>query len=360
VVTGGVPRGRGPTLLLVAERAGVSKSAAAAVLSGRAAERRIGAACVERVRAAAEALGYRGNYHARTLSTGRSSTIGLTMGTSEHGLMGHDFWGPVAGGVAAAARRGGYDVLMAGGNTLEDALVHATQLLETGRIDALVILSQLFGRLPPALLAARQPVVVIGGENNERSPYDVRLDPAPGIAAAVAHLAALGHRSVLWIDLARGRGTAATLPGRRAAFRAAMRVHRLVARELTIPESEYVASPLDEMVTTLRASLAALPWPEDVTAVFCYNDLVALALQGLLAERGLRIPADLSVIGFDDVLAAVASPPLTTISHRLPDIGAAAVELALDLLGGSRPPTVRLVPAQLVVRGSTAPPGTGA
>jgi DNA-binding LacI/PurR family transcriptional regulator len=360
-MTGGAPRARGPTLQQVAERAGVSKSAAAFVLSGRAVERRIGAACAARVRAAAEALGYRGNYHARTLSTGRSSTIGLTMGTSVHGLMGNDFWGPIAGGVAAAARRRGYDVLMAGGSTADDALVHATQLLETGRIDALVVLSQLFGRIPPALREARQPVVTIGG-GDARPSHDVSLDPAPGIAAAVAHLAALGHRMLLWIGFSRGRGV--TLPERRAAFRAAARVHGLAIRELTIPElvmPEPAFLPrLDETVARFRDALAALPWPAGATAVVCYNDLVAFALQELLAERGLRVPADVSVIGFDDVLAAVASPPLTTISHRLVELGATAVEVALDLLAGRQPPAASVVPAQLVVRRSTAPPRAGA
>ncbi len=354
-MTGVPPRTRGPTLLQVAERAGVSKSAAAAVLSGRAVERRIGTACVARVRSAAEALGYRGNYHATTLATGRSSTIGLTVGAGVSGILGNEFWAAIAGGVESAARLRGYDVLLAGGSNSSEALDHARKLLETGRIDALVVLGQLFPAIPPALMRLPQPVVVIRGENDVCASSDVRLDPAPGIAAAVAHLAALGHRTVLWIDLARGSGV--TLPERRAAFRAAMRAHKLTVRELTIPDPEYVPPRLDEALTMFQAKLARLKLPPEATAVFCYNDLVALALQGLLSARGVRVPADLSVVGFDDLLAAVASPPLTTVSHRLPEIGATAVEVALGLLTGKPSSAVPLVPSQLVVRASTARPG---
>lgn len=359
VVTKGAPRDRAPTLQLVAEHAGVSKSAAAAVLSGRAVERRIGVACVERVRAAAEALGYRGNYHAKTLSTGRSSTIGLTVGASDNVILANEYWAAVAGGVESAARQRGYDVLLAGGSSSADALDHATELIETGRIDALVVPRQLFAAIPSALLNHRRPVVVISGENHEHSPYDVRLDPAPGITAAVAHLAALGHRSVLWIGYGHGRSV--TLPGRRAAFRAATRAHKLKAVELALPESRFMPTTVDETVAMHRAELATLSWPPGVTAVFCYNDHMALALQGLLAERGLRVPADVSVVGFDDVFAALAAlPALTTVSHRLSAIGATAVELALQLVDGKTPPVVRSVPAQLVVRSSTAARRRGA
>jgi DNA-binding LacI/PurR family transcriptional regulator len=337
----------------VADHAGVSKSAAAAVLSGRAVERRLSAACIDKVHAAAKALGYRGNYHAKTLSTGRSSTIGLTVGASDTVILTHEYWAAIAGGIESAARQRGYDVLLAGGSSAEDALTHARELLDTGRIDALVIPRQLFTAIPSALLKHRRPSVVIGGENHEYSPCDVRLDPAPGITAAVSHLASLGHRSVLWIDQAHGR--VASLPGRRAAFRAAMRTHRLKPSVMTIPEASSVLATLDEAVAWYRAELAKQVWPPGVTAVCCYNDQMAVALQGLLAMRGLRVPEDVSVVGFDDAFAAVASvPALTTVSHRLSVIGATAVELAFQLLDGKKAPAVRLVPAQLVVRASTA------
>ncbi len=355
-VTALPPRSRAPTLLQVAALARVSKSTAAAVLRGRAAELRISDACGARVRAAAQSLGYRGNYHASTLATGRSFTIGLTTGFGGQGILGVDFWGAILGGIGQAARQHGYDVLLAGGSSCDDAVAHALQLLETGRIDALVAPRQLFPTLPAALFASRRPVVTIGG-HDVGSPHDVRLDPAPGIAAAVAHLAELGHRSVLWIGYARGRTT--SLPERRAAFRAAMRAHRLVGREVAIQEPVYRDGHVDEGLADLRAALAKVTWPDDVTAVCCHNDMVAIALLELSRDRGRRVPRDLSVIGFDDLLGAAASPPLTTVSHALAEIGSTAVHVVIDLLAGRPAPAVSLVAARLVVRASTAAPRAG-
>ncbi|MBA3937020.1 MAG: LacI family DNA-binding transcriptional regulator, partial [Planctomycetes bacterium] len=322
----------------------------------RAVELRISAACIARVRAAAKALGYRGNYHASTLATGRSYTIGLTTGAGGPGILAVDYWGAILGGIGHAARQGGYDVLLAGGSSCEDALDHAMQLLETGRIDALVAPRQLFRTLPATLFASRRPVVTIGG-HDVGSPHDVRLDPGPGIAEAVAHLAALGHRSVLWIGF--GRGGKATLPERRAAFRVAARAHGLTGRDLLIAEPESLRNQIDEGLAAIRAALASATWPAGVTAVCCFNDMIAVAVLELLRDRGVRVPRDLSVIGFDDLLGAAASPPLTTVSHCLAEIGTTAVQVVLEALAGGKPPAVSLVPSRLVVRASTGAPGTG-
>jgi DNA-binding LacI/PurR family transcriptional regulator len=346
-------RSRPSTLLQVAERAGVSKSTAAIVLSGRAVACRISAPCVERVRSAARAIGYQGNYHARTLSTGKASTLGLTMVGGDHGGVGNAFWGAIADGVEGAARSSGYDLLLLGGKGGDAALAHATSHLETRRVDALIVMRLLFYRLPGELLHSRLPVVTIGGRATEPFP-DVQLDAAPGIAAAVAHLAQLGHRAVVWITLARnGR---VVLPERRAAFRAAARRHRLRVHELELADLDGHEQRPDEVVARYHELLRPVVLPVGVTAAFCYNDLMALALQGVLSARGLRLPRDLSIIGFDDLYAALAAPPLSTISHSLPDLGAAAVGIAVTLVEGGRPPPVTLVPARFVARASTVAP----
>jgi DNA-binding LacI/PurR family transcriptional regulator len=350
---GGGRSGRPSTLLQVAARAGVSKSTAAIVLSGRAAACRISAPCVERVRAAALAIGYQGNYHARTLATGKASTFGLTMVGGDHGGVGSSFWGAIADGVEGAARANGYDLLLLGGKGGDAAIAHAASRLESRRIDALIVLRLLFYRLPGELLRSPLPVVTIGGRTSEPFP-DVQLDAEPGIAAAVAHLAELGHRSVLWIALARdGR---VVLPERRKAFRAAARRHRMQVHEAEFAELDGHDRRPDEVVARFQELLGPLVLPAGVTAAFCYNDLMALALQGVLSARGFRLPRDLSIIGFDDLYAALGSPPLSTISHGLPDLGAAAVGIAMTLVGGGRPPPLTLVPARFVARASTSVP----
>lgn len=335
----------------------MSKSTAAIVLSGRAAACRISAPCVERVRSAALAIGYQGNYHARTLSTGKASTLGLTMVGGEHGGVGNAFWGAIADGVEGAARSSGYDLLLLGGRGGDAAIAHATSRLETRRIDALIVLRLLFYRLPAELLRSRLPVVTIGGRESEPFP-DVRLDAAPGIAAAVAHLARLGHRAVAWITLARDG--AVVLPERRTAFRAAARRQRLRVHEIELADLDGGDRRPEEVVACYQELLRPVALPAGVTAAFCYNDLMALALQGVLRARGLSLPRDLSIIGFDDLYAALAAPPLSTISHGLPALGAAAVGIAVALVEGGRPPPLTLVPARFVARASTVSPGTSA
>ncbi len=347
-------RSRPTTLLQVAERAGVSKSTAAIVLSGRAAACRISAPCVERVRAAARAIGYQGNYHARTLSTGKASTLGLTMVGGDRGGVGSAFWGAISDGIESAARSSGYDLLLLGGEGGDAAIAHATSRLETRRIDALIVLRLLFYRLPGELMRSRLPVVTIGGRKPEPFP-DVQLDAAPGIAAAVAHLAEPGHRCLLWITLARdGR---VVLPERRAATRP--RDGRAVAHEVELRELDGNDRRPDEVVVRFQELLGPMALPVGATAViFARMIRMALAAQRPRSARGLSLPRDLSIIGFDDLYAALASPPLSTISHSLPDLGAAAVALAVSLLEGGRPPSLTLVPARFVARASTvAPPG---
>jgi DNA-binding LacI/PurR family transcriptional regulator len=335
----------------------VSKSTAAIVLSGRASACRISAPCVARVQAAALAIGYRGNYHARTLSTGKAATLGLTMVGGDHGSVGNAFWGAIADGVEGAARASGYDLLLIGGHGGDAVLARAASRLETRRIDALIVLRLLFYRLPDELLRSQLPVVTIGGRDAEPFP-DVQLDAAPGIADAVAHLAQLGHRSVCWLALERDGQL--LLPERRAAFLAAARRHRLSVHEVAIAAPDGRDPRPDEAVARFQELLRPVALPAGVSAAFCYNDLMALALQGVLSARGLSLPRELSIIGFDDLYAPLGSPPLSTISHGLPELGAAAVGIAVALVEGGRPPPLTLVPARFVVRASTVAPAAAA
>jgi LacI family transcriptional regulator len=140
------------------------------------------------------------------------------------------------------------------------------------------------------------------------------------------------------------------------AFHKAVASIGLRAAEKLIPiEGDY--PDIARQISAYREGLrAASPIPSGVTAVVCFNDALALALYSVLGERGLRVPEDISVIGFDNLFAASALPALTTVSHMLPEIGGQAVELALDILKTNRPYPYEVeikVPAQLVLREST-------
>lgn len=103
-----------------------------------------------------------------------------------------------------------------------------------------------------------------------------------------------------------------------------------------------------------------LELPEPPTAVFCYNDMTALGALGLLRERGLRVPADISVVGFDDLFfSAHLEPPLTTVRQPMIEMGRKATGTLLALIGGSTTAASISMPGELVIRRSTAPPGKG-
>ncbi len=144
---------------------------------------------------------------------------------------------------------------------------------------------------------------------------------------------------------------------RRACFREAATRLGIGQDFLTI--SDQTVDPPDQgaWITRHRQELGELQLPDRCTAVMCYNDLIALALQSILMERGIRVPQDISVIGFDDLQAEYGMPGLTTVSHALSDSGRACVSLAIDLveerLERNPAPEIR-VPSRLVLRLSTA------
>ena len=327
----------------IAAAAGVSTTAVSFVMTGRAEEMQLSAATIRRVRAAAARLGFTANYHARSLSTGRSRTLGLIAGGDSRTLL-HHFWSPVAAGVSAHACERGYSVLIVGGGA--DA---AREFLQQKRIDGLIALE--YPASATARVPHRAPAVVIGAK--VRGCASVTLDDAAGIAAAVCHLKERGHADVLFIGRSlRGEHS----PEQRLrAFAGAARDAGIKARTLCLclpPGNDraiewYIAHYRDELTARLKLQPAT-------TAVICYNDNIALALYAVLGACGLRIPGDISVIGFDDMYAASTIPALTTVSHMLPEMGAAAVDLLVGMIETKHPLRAIHVTPRLVVRASTA------
>jgi len=182
----------------------------------------------------------------------------------------------------------------------------------------------------------------------------VRFDDRPGIEAAVDHLAGLGHRDILWIGSGVPRIESEL---RRGHLAAAAARHGLAIRtmgyDLEPPRSDGQVA----LVADYQRALADRRFPAGTTAIMCWNEAIAFAVYGLLAQRGAAVPRDVSVIGFDDLLADLANPALTTISHACEELGMRAVELAIDLIEGrDRVLSGRVVtvPARLVIRSSTA------
>ncbi len=324
----------------VAARAGVSHQTVSRVVNGHPS---VAPSTRERVERAIAELGYRPNVAARALVTGSTSTIGLVS-------VKIDQYGPAQTmlGLEKAARAAGYSVSVcilddATGGALRDSVDN----LVAQRVDAIVALST-YDDAAEALSTLESPVplVMVQVSGDDGAPV-VGVDQVTGARLATRHLLELGHPTVHHVtgplDSQEAR---ARIQGWRAELEAAgAAVPDALLGDWT-PASGYAAGRL--LARRIEAG-------ERVTAVFLANDQMALGLLAAFAERGIAVPRDVSVVGFDDVPeAAYFTPPLTTVRQDFAELGRRGVQLVLARL---RDEELQLdaVPADLVVRASTGP-----
>lgn len=220
------------------------------------------------------------------------------------------------------------------------------------QIDGVILASTLHDArtLEEIVRRSRTPVVVVDREIELPGIDMVLADNVGGGHAATSHLAGLGHRRIGCIAGA----LADRLPtsGRIAGYRAALAEAGIEVDPRWIVEADF------QYLGGRRALARLLAADPTITAVFAMNDQMAIGALAELAARGVRVPEDCSVCGFDDAFPAeLVSPPLTTVRQPLADLGRAAVELLLARMRGAAPdePVRRLFPTELVVRESTAP-----
>jgi LacI family transcriptional regulator len=201
------------------------------------------------------------------------------------------------------------------------------------------------------------PLATIDLGTGQPCPF-VAMDVRPGLAAAVAHLRERGHRRLMWLTPRLGR--AAPSADRLIALRTAVRDANMqvCAIPLTVASETVCGNYDDNQPQVLEAIRRKLPRPLEATAVLCWNDYLAHCLCAVLRERGLRIPHDVSVIGFDDVRPMFHVPPLSTVSGAFRQLGGAAAQLVLRMARGELPPAeareARVsVPTFFIARGSS-------
>jgi LacI family transcriptional regulator len=295
----------------------------------------------ERVLTAARKLGYQPNKAARGLITGRTGNIGLIVPD-----LSNPFFPAVLKGAQARAREADYAVFLADSEedqALEEELIRAM----AKQVDGVVLCSSRASDATLSAIAKDTPLVLL----NRRigAIPAVLLDNTGGARQAVEHLAALGHRRVAypngppssWSNRTRRRGLKA----------------RAAALGLEIVELGTFAPTFEGGLAAADQCVAA-----DVTAVVAYNDLVALGVQSRLRDRSIKVPGDISVVGFDDIpMAQMGSPPLTTVAMPCERAGRLAIDVLARRIsaqpprnngGNAHEPLV----TTLIVRASTAPP----
>jgi DNA-binding LacI/PurR family transcriptional regulator len=322
-----------PTIRNVAERAGVSKSLVSLVMRGspHVSERRR-----EAVLKAARELGYRPNAVARSLVEGRTRLIGALVADLHN-----PFFAEFLDGLQETLHGAGLRMLVGSGrwNPLFEA--EAVEAFLEMRVDGLVLLSVVPESLKEA--AASVPVVVVGERDVEGVDIVVGDDEL-GAGLAVDHLVEQGHRRIAHIEGARST----TARCRRAGYEAAMASYGL-SGEVIVESGDFTEDG------GYRAARALLSRERRPTAIFAPNDLVATGALSAADELRLRVPEDVSIIGYDNThLAAIRHISLTSVDQPRRDMGRVAAELLRARIEDpGRAPSQTLVVPHLVVRSTT-------
>jgi len=327
----------------VASVAGVSHQTVSRVLNDFP---KIRPATRDRVLAAIEELGYRRNTAARTLVTRRSGTIGVITADMNH-------FGPsnTMLGLEAASRAAGYSLSLAGLPAISATSLRSAvdQLLDQAVEAVVVIVAHQAALTLAQSLHIAVPLVLVEGDLSA-TPLTAGVDQIAGARLATNHLLDLGHRSVLHLP---GPADWLEATARRDGWRLALQERGRPVPKLS-REGDWSSQSAYEISRAMLGQSSQL-WGE--TAVFAANDQMALGLLLALHEAGLRVPEDVSVVGFDDTPeSGYFTPPLTTVRQDFLELGRRTMALVLRVLAGELTASVPLVDPLLIVRSSTAPP----
>jgi LacI family transcriptional regulator len=322
----------------LAELSGVSRATVSRVLNGGSVSEKTR----RRVEAILDASNYRPNMAARSLASGRSNVIGVVMHIDPHLLFQDPYFGQLMQGMSTAlADQSAGMMLWLGNRSKEETL---GTILSMGILDGVVVTANdLDDPLVDGLLASSLPTMLVGHRKADRTASYVDVDNVHAADAMTTHLVSIGRCRVGYIT-GTPRNVAAV--DRLAGYRRAMHRAGLTNDDLIVEGDFNAASGVTGAATLLDRG---------ADAIFCANDATALGALETIRARGLRVPEDVALAGFDDLeFAAHLDPPLTTIRQGVRQQGAEAVSNLFQLIAdrdGS--PSRVLLPTELVIRQST-------
>lgn len=331
-----------PTISDVAVRAGVSKGAVSFALNGKPG---VSSETRSRVVRAAADLGFTPSAAAKALAGRRSDTLGLILARNPEMLGSDPFFPPFLAGVEFVLAPMGQALTLRFVEPRQEAAAY-TAIARSKRVDGVVVADLRANDPRPELLEELDlPFVTLNRPEVASSGPAVCLDDRQGVGDAVTHLVGLGHRAIAHVA---GPRSYLHANNRCAEWRRVMEVNGLDATELV--EADFTAAGGARATEQLLASKAP------PTAILYSSDLMAMAGLAVANRRGLAVPDDLSIVGYDDAeLAAHLHPSLSTIRTDAYRWGRDAAATLIELIDGHQPVDVHLAPAKFVARDSTGP-----
>jgi LacI family transcriptional regulator/LacI family repressor for deo operon, udp, cdd, tsx, nupC, and nupG len=326
------------TIKDIAKAAGVSHTTVSRALKNHPA---ISTETTARIQQLAQEMGYTPSAVAQSLLAQRTHTIGMVITT-----IADPFITQIVDGVESVAQAAGYSVFLSSSHNNPEQEISVVETFHRRRVDAIIVTSSRIGNLYRSRLDEIQvPIVLINNQEEGQYLYSVAADDIQGAQLAVNHLIDLGHHRIGYIGTTkRPKSNRRRQNGYKTALKNA---GILFDPALVFSYDHDIDFEYGELA--LETLLA-----REITAAFCYNDMIAIGLMVACRQRGLVIPEQLSIIGFDDIEpACYVTPPLSTIRQPRFELGQHAMQMALKLLNEETVTDQRLA-CELVVRESTS------
>ena len=331
----------------IAKEAGVSHTTVSRALRG---SPLISEETTKRIQEKAHKLGYLPSAAARSLKTNRSQAIGVIVSHIDD-----PYFSEVLRGIEEVAQGSNYSLFMAASQHNPEREATIVQAMRQHRVDGVIICSTTFSDQQSQHLSKYGiPIVVVNNQAVEDYRYSIYHDDVDGSRQLTRHLIALGHRKIAYLgNSSSGRTTQDRLTG----------FHQeMDSAGLPIPDRFVYETPDSDPEKSVLAVDHFLNLPERPTAIVCFNDMTAIGMLKNLRERGVLIPGEISITGFDNIVFSnYTNPPLTTFDQPKRFIGQKAAELILSLLDpiaklGVPEQKLQILQGKLLIRDSTAPP----
>lgn len=331
------------TITEIAREAGVSKSTVSRVLNNKS---DVLPGTKERVLHVIREHQFQPNAYARSMSQRRSRTIGIVVPHDIDYVFQNQYYMEIQRGVLKAAYKREYYALIICCRDMKEAFDAVLQK----RVDGLLVISPLYEHTPyiDELIESKVPIVLIGKAPAAQPAYQVCIDNFKGATLAMEHLFSLGHRNIAFIN---GPHFLPSSEERRRAYLTGMARHGMQVLPGMVREGY---NSIDSGYQLANSILEEFP---EVTALFVASDYMAIGVLDAIHDRNMKIPQDISVVGFDNIqMSQQVAPSLTTVSQQIETKGRLSVNLLMDLIENCEMPEEHVVEveAQLVVRDSTA------